>query len=324
MMIKKCTRFVFSLIFFFNLFHGAIAQPLLLLDSLVRQANEANEQHNYLTAIRNYDQIIAQLGENETAAKFYFYRGQSRTFLDQNDRARTDYDRALALQPRYFDAFLARAVLFMNTNEPENAINDFNMAIRYSDSSAAMLSFLLNNRGLAKRNRADFEGAIRDFRQAATYVSTNQSTRENLAAVLLETNQTAAAIEIYEKMLAETPNSANLQMLLGMAHAQNKEFDKAISAYTQALELQPNQPAALNNRGLAHFNMHNYSAALTDIDHSIYLYPNDPYAFRNRGMIRVALRQRSAGCEDFHKAIELGFSERYDLEVAQFIKKYCL
>ncbi|MFM2269469.1 MAG: hypothetical protein RL757_2910 [Bacteroidota bacterium] len=324
MMIKKCTQFVFSLVFYFNVSHGVIAQPLSLLDSLVKQASEANAQQNYLTAIRNYDQIIAQLGENETAAKFYFYRGQNRTFLDQNDRARTDYDRALALQPRYFDAFLARAVLFMNTDEPENAINDFNMAIRYSDSSATILSFLLNNRGLAKRNRADFEGAIRDFRQAAIYVSTNQSTRENLAAVLLETNQTAAAIEIYEKLLAETPNSANLQMLLGMAHAQNKEFDKAISAYTQALELQPNQPAALNNRGLAHFNMHNYSAALTDINHSIDLYPNDPYAFRNRGMIRVALRQRSAGCEDFQKAIELGFSKRYDLEVAQFIKKYCL
>jgi tetratricopeptide (TPR) repeat protein len=73
-----------------------------------------------------------------------------------------DYDRALQLDPRRFDAYNNRGSTKRKKGAFDAAIADYNRALELMPNNAD----LYNNRGDAERAKGDFSAAIADYNRA--------------------------------------------------------------------------------------------------------------------------------------------------------------
>ncbi len=289
------------------------------LQDLAKQAGDENEKGNYRRAIELYTDVIAA---EPTNGKWYFYRGQDFSMLNDYKSADADYSKAIALTPQYFDAYLSRAILHQTFNEPEKSINDFNQALRYVKDEA-MKSFIYNNRGNSKIHRRDLQGAYNDFLRAYSIDNQSVTTLDNLGKVLNQMSRGDEALIFFKKILELDTKNVSAQSDVAYTLLNLNRFAESIAEYDLVLIKNPNSPLALSNRGLAKMNLLDYSGALDDANRSIEMYPQNPYAFRNRGMIHISMNKTTEGCADFKQSLNLGFSKMYDSEVEEFYKHYC-
>ena len=105
------------------------------------------------------------------------------------------------------------------------------------------------NRGNAKDDKGDSEGAIVDYTRA---------------------------IELNPKYAAAYYNLAYTKQAKG-------DIDGAIADYTRAIELNPKDAVAYNDRGVTRQQKYDFHGAIADFDHAIKLNPKYAAAYANRG-----------------------------------------
>lgn len=82
-------------------------------------------------------------------------------------------------------------------------------------------------------------------------------------------------------------------------------------------------PVIYNNRGYVKYKLNDLEGALTDVNYSILMLPENAYAHRNKALINIALGNKDAACNDLQKALDLGFTKDYGLEVQALKDKNC-
>jgi tetratricopeptide (TPR) repeat protein len=292
------------------------AQSLL---DLVKKASDENTKGNFLQAIEIYNDVIAA---DPNTGKWYFYRGQDFSILNDFKRAEADYTKAIQLTPQYVDAYLSRAILYYTLNEPERSINDYNQALRYLKDQD-MRGFIYNNRGNAKALRKDLQAAYSDFEKAYDLDLKSITALDNLGKILNRMNRGEEALFYFKKITELDSNNVSAHGDIAYTLLNLNRFQESIEQYNLVLAKTPNSPLALSNRGLAKMNLLDYEGALDDANQSILVYPQNAYAFRNRGMIYLTMSKNTEGCRDFKQALNLGFSKKYDNEVEEFYRHYC-
>jgi tetratricopeptide (TPR) repeat protein len=294
----------------------------LQAQSVTNMANEAGEESNkgnYLKAIQLYNQIVAV---EPDVAKWYFYRGQSHSLIQEYKQAEADYSKSIELAPQYADAYLSRAILYYTVNQSERSINDYNQALRYLKDDN-LKAFIYNNRGYSKMQRKDIEGSYQDFMKAYQIDKNSVTTLDNLGKVLNQMDRGDEALVYFKKMTELDTNNLSAYSDIAYTLLNLSRFEESIEQYNMILIQNPNSPLALTNRGLAKMNLRDYAGAIDDANRSLQLYPQNAYAFRNRGMIYMAMGKNTEGCHDFKQALNLGFSQKYDNEVEEFFKHSC-
>ena len=131
-----------------------------------------------------------------------------------------------------------------NTNSRSTAVDDAGTA--ETPKAAAIhnnLALLLRDRGEHKAARAEFEQALAIYRReyGEDHYRTIGTT-QNLAAVLLDTGDIAAALPLLERTSAQnlrlfgtgSSDYANSQNMLGNIARQQKRYDESIAYYARA------------------------------------------------------------------------------------------
>jgi tetratricopeptide (TPR) repeat protein len=80
----------------------------------------------------------------------------------QHDRAIEDYNKAIALNPNYAEAYYNRGNAYYFKGQYDRAIEEFNKAIALNPNDATAY----NNRGLAYGKKGHYDRAISDFQRA--------------------------------------------------------------------------------------------------------------------------------------------------------------
>ncbi|HTK49280.1 MAG TPA: tetratricopeptide repeat protein [Gemmatimonadaceae bacterium] len=91
----------------------------------------------------------------------------------------------------------------------------------------------------------------------------------------------------------------------GVAHLQQKEYDRAIRDFDRAIALQPGLVVAWRNRGLAHREKGDFERAIADYDQAALLSPADARVFNDRGLAYVGMDDYAHAIQDFDRAISL-------------------
>jgi tetratricopeptide (TPR) repeat protein len=286
---------------------------------LAKQAGDENTKGNYLRAIEIYNDIVAA---DPNTGKWYLYRGQIFSIINEYKKAESDYSKAIELTPQYYDAFLSRAILYYSINQAERSINDYNNALRYLKDESLRV-FIYNNRGNAKTLRRDLHGAYNDFQKAYQLDNKSITSLDNLGKTLNQMDRGEEALVYFKKIIELDTNNVSVHSDVAYTLLNLQRFQESIDQYDMVLAKNPDSPLALSNRGLAKMNLSNYDGALDDATRSIKLYPQNAYSFRNRGMIYIAIGKNTEGCSDFKQALHLGFTKKYDTEVEEFYKRYC-
>jgi Flp pilus assembly protein TadD len=135
------------------------------------------------------------------------------------------------------------------------------------------------NRGGAKVNLGDHQGAIQDCTKA---------------------------IELDPKD-ADTYNSR------GVVKLRIGDNQGALIDLTKAIELNPKDGTAYSNRGAAKFNLGDKQGSIVDSTKAIELDPKNADAYRNRGLAKFNLGDNQGGILDLRKAGELGAPDAWDM-----------
>lgn len=256
-------------------------------------------------------------------------------------RAWSDFERALALNPINHSALSGRGSILLQRHDLDLAILDFqkivslnvhihtkarafnSLGIAYEakgDLQKARLNYSLAIE--SKPDEADFyfnrgtffakhgypDEAILDAEKAMTIepsASRNYSVRGH---AFLAKRQPDKAIADFTKAISLDPNGPTTYGAYynrGEAYYQQGNHDKSIEDYDQAIRLKPDSSEAWVSRCNAYINKDDFVRAIADCNQAIALDPKNSTAYANRGAALASLRLFSRAMPDFKEAIKL-------------------
>ena len=97
--------------------------------------------------------------------------------------------------------------------------------------------------------------AVRAYERAIALGAPKQPLYAPLGMLYLSLGRYPEAVDLFTRMTAELPVSADAWCLLGAALQSERRYDDAVGKFERALELQPSHPEAHFNLGLARFEL---------------------------------------------------------------------
>jgi clan AA aspartic protease (TIGR02281 family) len=295
-------------------------------------------------SIEDFDQAI-KLG---ISVSFVFYeRGKAKFMLEKVDEAIIDFNKAIELDSKNYSAYLLRAPLRFGLEDWLGSIYDYNELISLEKKENMLFSHYYN-RGRAKLEIKDFQGAIEDFTNSNGYgdaiylrgetklgledyqgaiadfsqeliKDSINANKENKAA-----RTTVATGSKYTKEDKTNIDLANFDKKIklekrnllfcnrGIAKAKLNDYRGAMLDYNSAIKINPKDDWALTRRALAKAQLKDYKGAILDLNMAINYNSENREAYYSRGVIKMILNQKNSGCLDLSKAGELGHPNAYE------------
>jgi tetratricopeptide (TPR) repeat protein len=210
-------------------------------------------------------QIIAR---HDDYADAYFIRAWALRERNQPERALTDFNRAIELQPTTQPAYYSqRALTYVRLRDFDRALLDYNKAIELNPRSPTFH----NDRGVAYLDLRDYTRALADFDRA---------------------------IALDQGYAVPYNNRARMHVLSRGDHG------RAITDLDRAIEINPTYALAFENRGLSHLELKDLAKALADFDKAIELNPRSARAINARGVAYERQGSRDRAIADYRRALD--------------------
>jgi tetratricopeptide (TPR) repeat protein len=159
------------------------------------------------------------------------------------DRALSDYEWAILIDPHLSVAFSDRGAVWDLKGEYDKAIADFEEATRLDPHN----SKAFNNRGLTWLHKGEPDKALSDFTEAIRVDARNATAIGNRGLVWYLKGDLDHAFADYNDGIRIDSKLAQNFDFRGLAWTVRGEYEKAIADYTEAIRLDPNRPTAFNN-----------------------------------------------------------------------------
>lgn len=192
-------------------------------DHLLAQARERFAVQDYYGASHLLQEVLES---GRSFADVHHLLGLALALLGHSERALAEFERALALNPRYIEANIHRGILLNELGRGDEAEACFRAAVVHGEGGAAGFSRpvaakLANSHaelGEAYAEAGSLSEAIEQFRRAVTLGPAFHDLRYRLARLLLEAGRPLEAREELEFIVAEHPDFLDAVASLGLAH----------------------------------------------------------------------------------------------------------
>jgi len=216
---------------------------------LLGQARERFANQDYYGAAHLLEEIV---GSGRAFADVHHLLGLSRTLLGQRERAVEEFDRALALNPRYIEAHIHRGIALSDLGLVEEAEASFRQAANhdrqtgtgFSRHVAAQLANLHAGLGEAYAEAGSLPDAVVQYARAVELGPDFHDMRYRLARLLLEGGNALEAREHLERIVAANPEFVDARAALGLAQYMSGDPDGARAAWALVLERRPGHARA--------------------------------------------------------------------------------
>ena len=209
-----------------------IANPL---NELLEEARKDIDQQNFAAAVEPLQKFLA---EKDDFAYAHFQLGYAYTALEKRQEARSEYERAMQLDPKMSEAALNLGILLLK-DEPAAAIAPLKQAVDLLATQSRPRTLL----GLAYEKSGELKNAENAYEGALALDPKDSETSLHLAQLYLRENRTTDAERKYRAVLANEPESQ--AALAGLAKALEAEKSPAAAeAYRNYLKVKPEDAAA--------------------------------------------------------------------------------
>jgi Flp pilus assembly protein TadD len=227
------------------------------LNDLLDEAQAAIDKNDFAAAIPPLQKFIA---EKPDVAYAHFQLGYAYTNLQRPAEARPEYERSIAIDPKFFEAYLNLGTLLLET-DPKNAIAPLRKAVELQ-AAQSHPRFLL---AVALDRSGDDAAAAEQF-QGVLNLDPNDFPSANYLGWYFLRHQKPADAEVkFRRALEIQPEDQNATLGLAQSLAAQKK-PEAAEAYQQYISANPgdNETRTLLIRFL--IDQKQYEAALAEIN----------------------------------------------------------
>jgi tetratricopeptide (TPR) repeat protein len=213
-------------------------------DLLLARARERFVLQDYHGAVHLLEEIAAS---GHAFADAHHLLGVSLSLLGMTERALAEFDRALALNPRYLEALIHRGLVLNELGRSAEAEESFRRAALADTGSiggfpapvAAQLANRHADLAQAYAEVGSLPDAIEQYRRALELGPTFHDLRYRLARVLLEAGRALEAREELEQVVAARPGFVDAGAALGLARYLSGDGDGAREVWKATLARRP-------------------------------------------------------------------------------------
>jgi tetratricopeptide (TPR) repeat protein len=296
-------------------------------------------------ALKEFDFVLEALGKGQQwpgveLAHLFHRKAYTLLALRRYAEAAIAVDAALALDPKYLNAWNTRGIIFKDLGKPEEAFKSYKAAVKISPQ-------FLN----AETNLINLAIELKAYDEARTYCSQMKSGGARAEAGVVSGELDATALEdktpVNQKpgMLywncsvafhEDGSHEEEYQEFLGLAasapvydaqdffyRAEAKralsQVDGALADYTESLSRDARQLDAYRSKGRLLYDQKRYEEAETLYSEFIDAHPNEALAHQGRATTRISLGQVKEALPDAQRGAELGANEAYTWQTLGWI-----
>jgi tetratricopeptide (TPR) repeat protein/S1-C subfamily serine protease len=247
-------------------------------------------------------QAIAAIPTNQYTNYYYLWKYQS-FILDGSrkyDEALTSINTAIRLEPRDLTSLIEKALILRKQQKYVAAIAVYDEIIRVRPEAYAY-----TNRGIAKRDLGDKEGAISDWSQAIKFNPNFAKAYNNRGFVNSELGNRQRALADFDRAIIINPNYANAYYNRAYVKSDLGDSQKAITDLNRAIEINSNYRSIYYKPGAFKSKLSDKEREYSSYSQAIKINPGNVAAYYKRGIVKLELGDRSGSIDDLDRAIKI-------------------
>jgi tetratricopeptide (TPR) repeat protein len=226
--------------------------------------------------------------------------------MEEYPAALRELGEAITLRPADGQLYYTRAQVHKENEDLARARSDFERAVALAPKAGGprWLASALVELGYLKHLSGDFAAALADFDAALAAVKDYPPAHRQRAETLSKLGRTAeagAALDAYLK----ASRDPEAYLARGLIHASLREYPQAVAAYSRALETKPGVDL-LGYRGWAYLQSGSLTLALADFEEALKARPTHADALCGRGQVRALTGKVRPAVEDAEAALKHG------------------
>lgn len=260
---------------------------------------------------------------NPTDALAQFQYGLNLHTNGQLDDALTYYKKAIAINPKFMEAYLNIANIYKQKNQTSSAVADLQSGLKALPNNKKLKDLLVSlsaenvdsqyQDALKKHKEGKYAEAIKEYLAVIQVSQPDSDLYVNLGAAYQAYKNLPAAANAYKKAIEINGKNSTAYYYLGTVYtAQGKNLDAA-NAYKKALALdtsnddikqalkdaQQSVADSALQKGINEYNKAQYQQALLTFNTLSIKDPNNAYVYYYRGMVYDALKKYQLAIADY-------------------------
>jgi superkiller protein 3 len=214
--------------------HRVASAEAQALNQLLDAAQQAIDRQDYPSAAQNYQDYLAKKPDDATV---HYDLGYAYTALHKPAEAKSEYEKAIALNPKLAPAYQNLGITLLAT-DAAGAAAALQKAAELLPADARTKWLL----GTAFENNGKLAPAIDQFEAAEQLDAKNAEIRISLGQALLRAGRSKEAFAAFQDALALQPTGhalAEAHLGLGRAAITEKQLDKGASELAAYLQMDP-------------------------------------------------------------------------------------
>jgi tetratricopeptide (TPR) repeat protein len=272
-------------VFVFGL--AVTASPILAQDQSAQPTEQpsTNQSQGAMISIVVGGDLLTRAGQSYDASNY--------------QKAVQDYSLFILLNPTFSEAYHLRGLAYAQLNDLDRAMADMNQSLEYPQASEQSTGTIYSDRALLFLQENDAESALKDFDASITAAPDLPDTYSRRARLYLLGGQYQDALKDYDKLIELAPDYSAGYAGRAFANTRLGNADEALSDYDHLIELEPDNAGAYAERAIVKVGLTKYDAALVDMNAAIKLQPDDPSLYLQRGIVNIALNDQPAAAADY-------------------------
>jgi tetratricopeptide (TPR) repeat protein len=270
------------------------------LNNLLAQAQAAMDRKDYEAAVQAYQEYLAKKPDDAT---IHYDLGYAYTAVQKATEAKTEYEKAISLDPKMAAAYQNLGLTLLATDPPAS-VAPLQKAAELLPGDARAKWLL----GTALEKNGKLELAIDQFEAARKLDDKDSDIRTSLGHALLSAGRPSEAESIYREALSSHPEGAALgQAHIGLAQAliAQKKIEEATTELTAYLKGRPDDANVRLELAAELAELGKNDEALAELDRATASAPENLRALKLRVQIASQRKHYDDAIPPLQKAIAL-------------------